>query len=529
MVSVGSLPVSGTQVFDLETQSGVMHILASVRASDIDTEHKSELRDLVFQYTNGGRDQTVRRALEQKIAAYGLAPAPVKAKEVPKKEEPPQPTIGKFRTAPSFRVQVTPTPVATVIPEPVVVPTPYAVKEPVSVSVEESVPVTPVQAPQESVAPATPAAPVVPESAVPVATTAHPVDDKQYLDRIREIKAAVNEKVGNPVNLVDINNEVGREYMGAILDAMKKLNSGTSAASAMKRLEEAYQAVLHTLEEGGARPAPAPFVPPVVEEPIFTPEPVAPVVPTSYEPLSQVEPEPIRVPVYQSPVVEAPAPYVPPVVPQQEPELITHDESESVYEPLSGGRQSARLHVQDASPEEPPSTPVWNVPPSVAETPVVSTDWEPVPTITHAVSTAPTAPFTPLSDLPDKPLSIDELPTSESLKSAATAGDPLFTLEVDEGLHQLLLEWSIFKKSGMFGTGPKGKEHPLFKKMAPLHIPLILAGRFEGATQEIKQSVTDYMNGWRYEQGLIYQQGETFEHYLRRVIRHILDLQKGQR
>ena len=46
---------------------------------------------------------------------------------------------------------------------------------------------------------------------------------------------------------------------------------------------------------------------------------------------------------------------------------------------------------------------------------------------------------------------------------------------------------------------------------------------------EIKQSVTDYMNGWRYEQGLTYQQGETFEHYLRRVIRHILDLQKGQR
>jgi broad specificity phosphatase PhoE len=54
----------------------------------------------------------------------------------------------------------------------------------------------------------------------------------------------------------------------------------------------------------------------------------------------------------------------------------------------------------------------------------------------------------------------------------------------------------------------------------------LLAGRFEGATQEIKQSITDYMNGWRYEQGIIYEPGETFEHYLRRVIRHILDLQK---
>jgi hypothetical protein len=34
------------------------------------------------------------------------------------------------------------------------------------------------------------------------------------------------------------------------------------------------------------------------------------------------------------------------------------------------------------------------------------------------------------------------------------------------------------------------------------------------------------MNGWRYEQGIVYSQGENFDHYLRRVIRHILDLHK---
>ena len=118
-------------------------------------------------------------------------------------------------------------------------------------------------------------------------------------------------------------------------------------------------------------------------------------------------------------------------------------------------------------------------------------------------------------------------PSPEQAKAEAVkSGDPLYTPEIDQGLEQLLSEWSIFKKSGLFGTGPKGREHPLFKKMAGLQIPLLLAGRFEGATQEIKQSVTDYMNGWRYEQGLIYEQGETFEHYLRRVIKHILDLQK---
>jgi len=100
------------------------------------------------------------------------------------------------------------------------------------------------------------------------------------------------------------------------------------------------------------------------------------------------------------------------------------------------------------------------------------------------------------------------------------------TTEVSNGLNQLLSDWMLFKKSGLFGTGPKGIEHPLYAKIKDLQIPLLLAGRFEGATQEIKQSVTDYMNGWRYEQGIIYEQGETFDHYLRRVIRHILDLQK---
>jgi len=134
--------------------------------------------------------------------------------------------------------------------------------------------------------------------------------------------------------------------------------------------------------------------------------------------------------------------------------------------------------------------------------------------------------ITPLAQSATKPRTPKDLPAAAAIETSSVAGDPLYTKQVDEGLSQLLVEWPIFKKSGLFGTGPKGREHPLFKKLAGLQIPLLLAGRFEGATQEIKQSVTDYMNGWRYEQGIIYQQGETFEHYLRRVIHHILDLQK---
>ncbi len=121
------------------------------------------------------------------------------------------------------------------------------------------------------------------------------------------------------------------------------------------------------------------------------------------------------------------------------------------------------------------------------------------------------------------------MPTAQELKARSGITDPLLDPDVDLGLEQLLGEWSIFRKSGVFGTGPKARQHPLFLKLAEVPIPLILAGRFEGATPEIRQSITDYMNGWRYEQGIIFEQDEIFEHYLRRVIRHILDSQNRRR
>ena len=51
----------------------------------------------------------------------------------------------------------------------------------------------------------------------------------------------------------------------------------------------------------------------------------------------------------------------------------------------------------------------------------------------------------------------------------------------------------------------------------------VVSGRFEGVTPEIKRHMSDYMTGWRYEQGITHEMGETFEHYLRRVIRQILE------
>lgn len=490
MVNVSSLPKEAHTLFDLDSSAGVMHLLASVRASEIGPTEKNELRDLIFLYTNGGREQTVRRALEQKLAQQKLAPVARKQKQAPL---PPPPQIGKYRATPTFSVS---RPVTTTIPqpEPAFTASPAWKPEPAPVVVAEPVEEV-VIIPEPIPTPAVPTAPPIPEP-VPVVVTAPTVavgDTEAYLLRIREIKALVNEKVGNPVNLVDINNEVGREYMASLLDAMKKINSGTSAASAMKRLETAYVVVEETLRDRVSH---------ATSEPVSAPRSV---------PIQSAPPAPAEE-----------VPWSPPPAPVSA--------VEDVPEP--GPFASLLNDVPAASPittpvplYEPLETTAASIP-SIAH---VSSNVTPVMPLGQAaeVPTRPEQYFSSLADYDQKPAS-GPVTSVTSLKAAVTANDPLFTHEVDEGLEQLLIEWSLFKKSGLFGTGPKGKDHPLFKKMAPLQIPLLLAGRFEGATQDIKQSVTDYMNGWRYEQGLIYQQGETFEHYLRRVIRHILDLQKAK-
>lgn len=505
MVNVGSLPGVATVVFDLETHAGVMLLLASVRASNLSTAEKNELRDLIFLYTNGGKEQTVRRALEQKISSHDIKPVAVKVSVRPL---PPPPAIGKYRAAPTFSV---PTFTQSAMPaapaaKPAFAADPIWKHEEVkSVPADTPKPIAVV----EEVSPTPIPAPIPVSVPEPVVVAAQPVtapkleyaDTDTYLQRTREIKAIVNEKVGNPVNLVDINNEVGREYMGALLDAMKKINSGSSAASAMKRLEEAYAAVEVALKEHGEAhiaPSPTPVSIPVYEPPVITP-PSAPMYPAtaSVDEQPELEEEEMPAPFHYEPISS-------PVAISREPEPMTPPAPVSypAYEPPVMSPPPAPVHQTVVEP--PLGTPA--PPPSQQDT-----------------------YFSSIATYDEKPQAVQSAAMqASSLKDTASARDPLFSAEVDDGMQQLLSEWSIYKKSGLFGTGPKGREHPLFKKMAPLQIPLLLAGRFEGATQEVKQSVTDYMNGWRYEQGLIYQQGETFEHYLRRVIRHILDLQKAK-
>jgi hypothetical protein len=523
---------TGSSSFDFNSQAGVLVVLGAIRASELSPADKNELRDLVFLYSNGGGDAAVRTVLEERLRSanitpdsvpvkksepaaevkkapvansgfYGGRPVPVFAPVAPivvpvaKKVEPapvvPPVVVAVEAPVPPAPEPVTiavppvqPRPVVT-IPRPVVVPPePASLPVPEPVTVQRVTPIMPTMPEPVVVMPVAPQPTPVPPPVAPVAEAPNPAASAR-LERIRHIKSDINSRVGNPVNLVDLDSVLGREYMSALLEAMKLIADAPDADAdrAMNRLETVYTEVRALLEQGKEVVVPDP-----TPTPAPTPTPVTPIVP-----VMPVAAGPVSAPVSIS---------VPKVnIPQSE----------------WGDSVSAEV-----------PTPITPVPVRV------------MPSVPSAVQSAPVVPSPVPSAVPPVPSpvqsvaasqvplrSITELPTADEVNSQSANGDPLFTKEVDAGLQQLLSEWSLFKKSGLFGTGPSGREHPLFIKIAPLQLPLLLAGRFEGSSPEIRQSVTDYMNGWRYEQGIVYEKDETFEHYLRRVIRHIIDLQNAKR
>jgi len=581
MTNDGSL-ANVAQQFDLDSQSAIMNLLVSVRASDATPEQKNELRDMIFMYMNGGKDPSVRISLEQKLNNYKIVQQESTPHQEPAAEKvSPAPVFGTSRPAPTFtpnsitnRASAEPVEEKTESEPVKVEPPPGPMEEAPKASsketqtpkpdeVPESEPTfTPEPIPEQPPTPSEPKLPEPKEESTPdVSETQNPSELVSASDgqkRIKEIKAIVNEKIGNPVNLVDIDNSVGREYMTAMLEAMKKVNAGATASVEMDRLEKAFQLVQDTLKKVDTEKinnsTPLPTTSPVEKEttstseaqetrktePDFTPEPIpeqptpsepkvtpspAPLPQTSEVDESIIEPEPpSETLVEEEPeIVNSPEPEPEPPAPVAEPEEV------AVSEQLEAKPADSAAELPNSDPE--PAKESAPNPEEIEDNQPSDDDarWGASPSAGDAKNEPDKKPEKKIASLAETKTKLrtpNELPEASSIETSVD-GDPLFTKEVDNGLQQLLSEWSIFKKSGLFGTGPKGREHPLFKKIADLQIPLLLAGRFEGATQEIKQSITDYMNGWRYEQGIVYEPGETFEHYLRRVIRHILDLQKS--
>lgn len=656
--SNGSSPVANKlPVFDIKTEAGTLALLRALHRSGVRQKDKNELRDQLFEYVQkpGKGKQVLFEAFKE--AGFELVEEGESVTGATKNEGSSQPVaqtgFGQSRVVPSFApasvrssaaaaeepVSASEQPESKEVPEPA--PTDPEVKEEVSAEPApeapadevvaeptEEEPAQEVSEPEEpesepvpaavpdpkpdTATPTTPSPTPVPESGpadipAPAASPATATVSESEavstasdnpMERIKEIKHVINLKVGNPITLIDTDNQVGREYMNALLSAMKAANGGTPAESvaAMDRLEKAYAEALRVIatvpkpdtvtdqfvksaqteaadsvahgyaeaETPTPSPQPAPTTPePEPEpEPVTAPEPVSvpepipePVQQVTESAAQQVPPTSVKLPVTSmdheptptptptpapapapapAPVQEPPAPIPSEPPAQNEVPPVTPQVSAVAKKPVDPGTPS---YIAPGMPTPPPLPDDAEQAASLQQTTAASQSSVQMDPPAAPVSTPAAPPVAAAVDQKrlmsvakeeqlQKLMQQNQLQEAEQQKqqedAARASTDPLMLPEVTAGLQQLLSEWSLFKSSGFFGTGPGGVDHPLYQKIAPLTLSAVIAGRFEGATPQVKQSITEYMNGWRYEEGIVHEHSETFEHYLRRVISHIL-------
>ncbi len=640
--------------FDLKTQDGVLQALYAVRTSDLAMDERNELRDQLFTLSRS-HDSHLEEQLVERLKSLPLTEAYVSVMKAHQKsaDQDSQNGLARSRKTPKFSVRASisvPETRNESVVEKVTKEQAVASKSPEAAPDTDTTPApknvteAPTPIPGQAAEPKTETAPaeashtgasqqVTDHEVLPkeVETESRPPakskEFPQTLDRIREIKRFVNERIGNPVNLVDLDNDTGRAYMTALLAAMQSVNNetGTAGSAQMQELERVFVQVQSLLEKQPSSPQSAPVTsqqtttdstnPPTPARPVSAPresdrldtpeskdtppaswvdEATAKAVDqgvTPSQPQTQQSPQTVeRVESAARSVLDT----VTDQVSQPKPEPSAHvatnhdqitpqsvnfdqksEQTAAVQAPVpssdgdsgDGQRTTSSLPDNDipqavSSPTPTQTNPAAaqtteNTTPSEASAglataaqtntsqgmsgnpvPVRTADAGPEPVSSSVTTSVPpaqidTQPTTQPSVAPSAPAVSKDIPDSIDNKIAhldAVAaeknkydGDPLYAPEVDAGLEQLLMEWSLFKASGLFGTGPNGREHPLFKKLAPQMVNDILLGKFDGSRPEIIQSITDYMNGWRYEQGIVYQPGETFETYLRRVIRFIID------
>lgn len=515
-----AVPFGDAQLERLFDEGNLLKLLVAIRGSSMPSEEKMQLRDLVLEYSQ--LDSEEKRSVVAKQVLGGIAPyqsdftfllTATSESEEPaaRPDAAPQASItaanpgalrpmGHSRLRPRFA--------------------PAVVKD-----VPTSQPAIAAQ-PQADTKTTQPAEPA-PQSAVPQPAT-EPVatnTSQNPLARIQEIKQIVNSKVGNPVNLIDANNAVGREYMNALLDAMKKSSGGDEGGElkvAMSRLEAAFVNVEALINDPTFKVAPGPATPATAAAPAdlptttAAPKTVAKVAVRSEEtevkekaaPSSEPVPAPAA-PVEPPKPVEAPQPTPAPAAVKPTPAPAPTAPTSSTVSPLQKLTSQLNSGTTPVTATTPKATPVPK------ETPVTTAQ-------PASAGGAQLKSVAAVETLPEKMSTLKKVMDKKDADDKKVFGDDVMDERVTQGLTDLLSNWTLFKRSGLLGTGPSGMEHPLFMKLRTLPMAAVISGRFEGATPQIKQSITDYMNGWRYEQGITHEMNEEFEHYLRRVILHIL-------
>lgn len=529
-----------------QNEQNLLKLLVAVRGSSLPAEDKAELRDLILEYSAAAKKadkDNLKSEISQILSAHhqdfwslvGRRIRPDAADETMKLRVPDSgapsvariASIGSPRPRPDFGN--TAKPMMKADPKP-----------------SEIVQNTNAETHRPATAPA--AVSPAPVGAGPVAA---PASNQAIQTRINEIKHAVNAKVGNPINLINQNKAIGQEYMAALLDVMKKAGGGSADAdSALARLEKAYVAVQELLSKETVPTAP-PKPSASAEPSLSISEAVKPA------PLASVPAKPSMPP---APSLQPPKSVPRPPVPEAKRSLPNADDKKYEYANQPAKRPpSSHAEAQRFRPSEPTVTASTAAAPAsapvqpfglgkladkllffksardAAGAPVMPS--ETVGATKPAASKAATADdksgaaagpvrsVASVTTLPEK-MSLLKQNIAKKEEESKKPLKGLDSAEVSDGLARLLSEWKLFKSSGFLGTGPSGKDHPLYKQLAGLPMAAVIAGRFEGFTPEIKQGITDYMNGWRYEHGILHEMGETFEHYLRRVILVILENQR---
>ena len=523
---LGGVEAQASAAFDVRSPKGLTDMLQAARQS-LKDEAYAAFRDTVLEYAQGGgTDQELRKRIEEVSKPFVVRNIKV-VQETPRTAAPkvtggdmPKNFVGMARPLPTFHIGATPKterkPEQKIETKPVAfVPPNLPVGDMPNMGEVRREPVTPVSVPVPEVK-VEKSAPV----SRPQVRSIQTVDE--YKARILEIKRTVNAQVGNPIVLMDSGDGIGREYMTALLGAMKAV-SGTAPGtlqSSMERLEKAFVAVSNlgdTIQKAEES-----------EVGDVTKEKIPPVPTTDVSKAETKDPEPDIQPLRATSA---------PIMPIRETVQIREEKPE------------IKVPVAHAIPEreEPERSPL---PPKMQES-------KPAPEKrTVEVRTplrASSAPIPSITEMPrierhvpekvgDTSLAVKDgskhnakgvgrsgydvtIPGDVDTPVPAIVKDDLHAPEIEAGLDQLLREWSIFGGAGLFGTGKGGREHPLFKKIAPLPMEMVVSGSYEGATKEAILSVRDYANGWRHEQGVAYAPSESFENYLRRVIKRILKRQ----
>ena len=520
--------------FDLRSWQGLTQVLKVAKESLKESGDYAEFRNLVLQYAQQGGDIEIKKKIDAIIATFGTEQSSTSKQAIDEnrvveetssneKELRPSAVHNGRRVKPTFNAP----PVSEKVIEPVDVP--------VAVEVAPIAPVPSAVLPE-----------VKDETSSPVVEAVQPAEDvetpktlEEYKTRITEIKRLVNDKVGNPVSLMNSKDGLGKKYMSALLTALKATSAGGqgNVESAMHDLESAYALVIH---EAGADEAEANEVIeeniPAIAEPlpeVLREEKIDAVIPPAIkEELPELDMAPIESPVEDPLPVE-----IIPSIPEEEKIEVVVPEEISVTEPIDRVEAPQELERHESFQDSFQKTDdaISAVVGSVHKRKDNIDDSDPLATLlvdendgydkwSHGSEEGTEGEFQKASHVrQDNTIESQSVgvPQKSSNTEAYQQQAELSSPATTALLNNLLQEWSIFSGSGLFGIGPDGLEHPLYIQLAPLTMGEVMAGRWEKVDPKVLRIIKQYVDAWRHEQSITYTLNETFEHYLRRVVQRI--------